>query len=94
MSSLLQPLLDSNKVARVLGIEVETLGSWRRKGYGPPWYRTGKNVRYTETDLRIWMKAQARCGQSPYSDTHDIGKTETEAGCHNQSTAGGRGDRR
>jgi predicted DNA-binding transcriptional regulator AlpA len=64
-SSLLQPLLDSAKVARLLGVEVETLGVWRRKGYGPQWYRIGKQVRYTETDIRVWMTAQAQGRLSP-----------------------------
>ena len=73
-SSLLQPLLDSNKVARLLGVEVETLGAWRRKGYGPLWYRIGKNVRYTETDLRNWMIAQAQRGLSSPLDIASDGR--------------------
>ena len=68
-SSLLQPLLDSARVARLLGVEVETLGAWRRKGFGPPWHRIGKRVRYTETDLRIWMDAQAKRGRAPCPDS-------------------------
>ncbi|MGA2146483.1 MAG: helix-turn-helix domain-containing protein [Bryobacteraceae bacterium] len=73
-SSLVQPLLDSNRVARLLGIEVETLGAWRRKGYGPRWYRIGKNVRYTETDLRVWMNAQAQRSLSPAVGSLDDGR--------------------
>lgn len=46
-------------MARLLGVEVETLAAWRRRGYGPRWYRIGKKVRYTESDLREWMNAQA-----------------------------------
>jgi len=75
MGSLLQPLLDSIKVARLLGVEVETLGAWRRKGYGPPWYRVGKNVRYTETDLRLWMNGQAQRGPSSPAESAGVGRT-------------------
>ena len=55
----LEPLLDSGMVARILGVEVATLAVWRRRGYGPRWYRIGKKVKYTEPDLRLWMDAQA-----------------------------------
>jgi predicted site-specific integrase-resolvase len=59
MSCLLEPLLEPTKVARLLGVEVETLGAWRRKGYGPRWHRIGKKIKYAEPDLRLWMNAQA-----------------------------------
>jgi len=59
MNRLLEPLLEPTKVARLLGVEVETLGVWRRRGYGPRWYRIGKKIRYAEPDLRTWMSAQA-----------------------------------
>jgi predicted site-specific integrase-resolvase len=54
----LEPLLDPRKVARLLGVEVETLGAWRRKGYGPRWYRIGRKIKYSEADLRSWMSDQ------------------------------------
>jgi len=62
MSCSLEPLLDSVKVARILGVEPDTLAAWRRKGYGPRWYRIGKKIRYSESDLRAWMGAQASPG--------------------------------
>jgi hypothetical protein len=58
MSSL-DPLLEPSRVALILGVEVETLATWRRKKYGPRWYRIGKKIRYSEADLRAWMNAQA-----------------------------------
>jgi predicted site-specific integrase-resolvase len=64
MSCLLEPLLDSTRVARVLGVEVETLGAWRRRGYGPRWYRIGKKIKYAEADIRAWMNAQVNGGLS------------------------------
>ena len=69
MPDLLQPLLGSSKIARLLGVEEETLGVWRRRGYGPRWYRIGRKVRYAEADVRAWMAAQANdqrsCGDFP-----------------------------
>lgn len=60
----LERLLESTKVARLLGVEVQTLGVWRRKGYGPRWYRIGKKVKYAEHDLNTWINAQACTGSS------------------------------
>ena len=75
MSYSLEPLLDSTRVARLLGVEVTTLAAWRRRDYGPRWYRIGKKVRYTETDLRAWMNTQAQCALSPRADRADGGQT-------------------
>lgn len=66
MNRLLEPLLEPTKVARLLGVEVETLGVWRRRGYGPRWYRIGKKIRYAEPDLGTWMSAQAGSGVTGY----------------------------
>lgn len=68
------PLLEPKRVSRLLGVEVETLGVWRRRGYGPRWYRIGKKVRYAETDLLAWMSAQAGralsgcCGEAEHPE--------------------------
>jgi hypothetical protein len=59
MSCLTEPLLEPRRVARLLGVEVETLGVWRRRGYGPHWYRIGREIRYAEQDLQIWMSERA-----------------------------------
>ncbi len=64
MASLIEPLLEPVRVARILGVESETLGAWRRKGYGPRWYRIGKKIKYSEADLRAWMSAQASVAQA------------------------------
>ena len=64
MASLIEPLLEPVRVARILGVESETLGAWRRKGYGPRWYRIGKKIKYSEADLRAWMSAQASLAQA------------------------------
>jgi DNA-binding transcriptional MerR regulator len=59
MSCSLEPMIAPGRVARLLGVEVETLAAWRRKGYGPRWYRIGGKIGYTESDLRVWLNAQA-----------------------------------
>ena len=88
MSCLLQPLLDSTRVARLLGVEVTTLAAWRRRDYGPRWYRIGKKIRYTETDLRVWMNAQAQRGPLPCANSPDGGQgPDTEPFRHGQSQA-------
>jgi len=56
----LEPLLTPSRVARILGIEVETLAAWRRKEYGPPWYRIGKKIRYSEAEILSWMSTRAQ----------------------------------
>lgn len=38
---------------------METLGVWRRRGFGPRWYRIGKKIKYAEADLQNWVVAQA-----------------------------------
>jgi predicted DNA-binding transcriptional regulator AlpA len=62
MECLIEPLLEATRVARLLGVEVETLGIWRKRGYGPRWYRIGKSIRYAEAELRAWMSAQICSG--------------------------------
>jgi predicted site-specific integrase-resolvase len=59
MSCLVTRLMDSATVARLLGVEISTLGAWRRRDYGPNWYRIGKKIKYAETEVRSWMKSQA-----------------------------------
>ena len=45
----MEPLLGATRVSRILGVEVETLGAWRKKGYGPRWYRIGKKIEDVNT---------------------------------------------
>lgn len=80
MASLILPLLGPKRVAHILGVEVETLGAWRRRGYGPPWYRIGRKVKYSAHELRAWMKRQEVAGalnlaQHKAGETRDADKT-------------------
>jgi len=70
--STLEPLLAPTRVARLLGVEAETLASWRRKGYGPRWYRIGKKIKYAEVDLRAWMTAQSSLGDVSPTGLPDV----------------------
>jgi Helix-turn-helix domain len=38
-----------------LSIPEKTLREWRSKGYGPPWRRVGKHVRYEPSAVRVWL---------------------------------------
>ena len=41
----------------LIGTE-DKLGQWRHKGQGPPYYKLGRKVIYTGSDLNVWAKAQ------------------------------------
>lgn len=51
-------LLDPPAIARALGVTVDTLKAWRRKGVGPPFVRFGNRIRYRATDLDTWLDSQ------------------------------------
>jgi hypothetical protein len=38
-----------------LSIPEKTLREWRSKGYGPPWRKVGKHVRYEPDRVREWL---------------------------------------
>ena len=52
-------LLHQKCVARILGVEVDTLASWRRKGIGPRWYRVIRGVRYRQSDVEAWLDSHS-----------------------------------
>jgi hypothetical protein len=56
---MLERMHSPTRIARARGIEVETLAAWRRRGYGPKWYRIGRQIKYAESDLLTWTSAQA-----------------------------------
>jgi hypothetical protein len=51
-------LYDPVRVARMLRVQVDTLAAWRKRNYGPRWYRIGKKVMYAERELHKWMSGQ------------------------------------
>lgn len=51
-----ETLLTQAEVASALGVHVQTLGTWRRKGIGPRWQRMGeKLIRYTLSDVEEFL---------------------------------------
>jgi hypothetical protein len=75
MSSVIDPLIDPARVARLLGVEVETLGVWRRRDYGPRWFRIGKKIKYSPADVQAWLAAQGDGGGTvglPYGDRRPV----------------------
>lgn len=50
-------LLTQAEAAKRLGVHVNTLGQWRKRGSGPKWYRIGpKLIRYDESDVERWIQ--------------------------------------
>lgn len=45
-------------VANYLGVPIETIYAWRKKGYGPQAARVGKHLRYDPDTVRAWFAAQ------------------------------------
>lgn len=50
--------LDERALAGRLGLACVTLQVWRSKGKGPPFLKLGRVVRYSWTDVSIWLDAQ------------------------------------
>jgi len=62
-SETVEKLLQDVEVARILGVEPDTLRAWRRQGRGPAFIEVGsKTVRYRAEDVRAWIQAQRRGG--------------------------------
>ncbi|KPC90060.1 DNA-binding protein, partial [Streptomyces sp. NRRL F-6602] len=41
----------------LLGVPVETIYQWRRKGTGPRGLRVGRHLRYDPEDVRAWVSS-------------------------------------
>jgi predicted DNA-binding transcriptional regulator AlpA len=55
-------LRSSKEVARLLGITVDCLISWRRSGEGPPFTKIGaRKVLYDMRDVTAWLDAHKQC---------------------------------
>ena len=57
-------LLTPKQAARLLSLSVSWLAKRRLAGDGPPYVKLGGAVRYAETSLQQWMKAQQRISTS------------------------------
>jgi hypothetical protein len=53
------PWLDTEGLARYLGVPMKTVQAWRYRGVGPPGYRRGKHVLYDAREVDAWVRADA-----------------------------------
>ena len=46
------------EVAAFLRVPVQTLYTWRKRGYGPPAARVGRHLRYDASAVRAWVQSR------------------------------------
>ncbi len=51
---------NDKQVAKVIGIAVTTLRSWRSEGKGPTYQRIGKRVLYSKSDVLEFMNSSPK----------------------------------
>jgi len=54
------PLMNTNDVARFIGLGPQTLINWRCQHKGPAWLKYGNIVRYTRADVLEWLSEQRK----------------------------------
>lgn len=52
------PFVTTDTAARFLSLSPHSLECYRSGGYGPPYYKFGKSVRYAVSDLESWIARQ------------------------------------
>lgn len=53
--STMDRLIDTEELAKALGISSRTVDTWRTAGEGPDYIKIGAQVRYRETDIEQWL---------------------------------------
>ena len=72
MSTLI--LLTERQAADKLGLSDRTLQRWRETGYGPPFRKPGKSVRYVEFEIDDWINRKRYGSSSAYpGGSHSMG---------------------
>ncbi len=51
-------ILTQDEAGALLQIPPRTLEDWRLTGYGPPWRKIGRHVRYERADVIAWFRSQ------------------------------------
>ena len=59
LPSRFEQLWTIEQAAENLLMSKQTLYGWRCRGYGPPSYRLGNQVRYRPAEVREWVDQQA-----------------------------------
>jgi excisionase family DNA binding protein len=58
-----QRLLDDVETAKLLGVSVATLATWRcRRRQNLPFFKIGKLVRYRLADIEEWLESRRKQG--------------------------------
>ena len=55
-------LLDEADTAARFKVPAATLRQWRYLNQGPPYFKIGRHVRYSATDLTAWLSEHRRAG--------------------------------
>lgn len=62
----LQGLLSPKELATLLNLKEGTLRVWRTRGFGPPYLKLGRAVRYNPADVDAWLQQRQRAGGGAY----------------------------
>ena len=57
---VVEQLMSTEEVAKVLNRPPRTLRQWRYLGVGPKYLKVGAAVRYRSNDVENWLRAQER----------------------------------
>ena len=57
-------LVPANMAAQQLGLQAQTLASWRLKGRGPRHVKVGSRVMYRQADIDLWIESNVRSSTS------------------------------
>lgn len=60
--SRFEPLWTIDEAAAYLLMSKQTLYGWRCRGYGPPSYRLGNQLRYRPSEVRAWIDEHVLAG--------------------------------
>jgi hypothetical protein len=47
------------EAAAIIGVKPTTLATWRHYGKGPTYLKIGRSCFYRESDIEMWLDAQA-----------------------------------
>jgi hypothetical protein len=59
-STVIEPLLDSEAAAKILGVSTSWLAKGRVYGYGPDFIEIGRTIRYSPSSLLRYAAARTR----------------------------------
>lgn len=62
--TLFDDLLDTQTLARKLGVRTNTLEKWRVRGDGPSYLRLGRRIAYDIRDVEAWLNTRRAASTS------------------------------